>query len=249
MLQAKADQFQNRLNEIKSRISDVQWYPYQSMSNTQHLKGLLPDDLVEKLVTGDARQRVLDVGAADGDLGYFFESRGCTVDFLDNPQTNYNDCKGLLSLAPALESRSRLIKQDLDTGFSLDGQYDFAIALGLLYHLRNPMLFLMGLAQHAETMVLSTRVAEYLPDGTSLRSASVAYFLECRESNDDPTNYWCFTAKGLETVLKRSGWRILNKRLIGATKSDPVSASKDQRMFVYCQRVANWRDLGRHHDF
>lgn len=111
------------------------------------------------------------------------------------------------------------------------------------------MTFLMGLAEHAERMVLSTRVANCLPDGTRIEHSSMAYLLRCRESNNDPTNYWTFSRTGLETVLQRSGWSIKASYFFGAERSNPVDIDADQRMFVYCERVSNWRDLGRHHDF
>ncbi|MGI0134651.1 MAG: class I SAM-dependent methyltransferase [Candidatus Micrarchaeaceae archaeon] len=246
MLQATA--FNGELLAIKAD-KKVDWYPYGSMGNVQHLCQILPVGVMEQLVAGGLDWRVLDVGAADGDLGYFFESRGSQVDFLDNPPTNYNDCKGIAELRTQLRSNARLVKQDIDRNITLDGQYDFALALGLLYHLRNPMAFLMTLAEHAERMVLSTRVASNLPDGTNIADSSIAYLLRCRESNNDPTNYWIFSRTGLETILRRSGWVVKTSYFFGAEQSNPVDPSADQRMFVYCDRVPNWHDLGKHHDF
>lgn len=244
-----ATEFNGKLLLIKGENKDLNWYPYGSMGNVQHLCQILPIEIIERLVAGDLDWRVLDVGAADGDLGYFFESRGSHVDFLDNSPTNYNDCKGIAELRKQLGSTARLIEQDIDRNITLNGQYNFALALGLLYHLRNPMAFLMELAEHAERMVLSTRVARFLPDGTNIEQSSVAYLLRCRESNNDPTNYWTFSPCGLETVLKRSGWTVQAKYLSGNAQSNPVEVDADQRMFVYCERVPNWRDLGKHHDF
>jgi hypothetical protein len=248
-LRQEATAFDERLSGIKSDTEGTNWYPYRSMSNIPHLCHILPVGLMERLVAGTLDWRVLDVGAADGDLGYFFESRGSRIDFLENPATNYNDCKGIATLRTKLGSSAGLVEQDIDRNITLDGQYDFALALGLLYHLRNPMAFLMALAEHAERMVLSTRVANHLPDGTDVEHSSVAYLLRCRESNNDPTNYWTFSPTGLETALKRCGWSMKAKLLTGAAQSNPVDNDADQRMFVYCERVENWRDLGKHHDF
>ena len=98
-------------------------------------------------------------------------------------------------------------------------------------------------------MVLSTRVATQLPDGTDVAKASLAYFLSCRESNNDPTNFWVFSPLGLSALLKRSGWILKKSIIVGATPSNPVDPDKDARMFAYCERVPNWDDLWRHHDF
>jgi tRNA (mo5U34)-methyltransferase len=248
-LVALAAEFDRRLKHFKSSDEEISWYPYQSMTNVEHLYSILPQTIVDRLCAGDAGWRVLDVGAADGDLGFFFESRGCDLDFLDNPPTNFNDCDGIRAMQGMLESSSKLIVQDIDRAFTLDESYQFAIALGLLYHLRNPMAFLMTLAERAERMVLSTRVANHLPDGTDVSRASLSYFLRCREANNDPTNYWVFTPLGLETLLRRCGWRVVASKLLGPTVSNPVDEDADQRMFVYCERVENWRDLCKHHDF
>lgn len=248
-LMQQATDFEEKLSTIKKGNRDVNWYPYRSMSNVPHLCHILPADIIEQLAANGLAWRVLDIGAADGDLGYFFESRGSRVDFLDNPPTNYNDCKGILALRMQLGSSAELVEQDIDRNINLNGQYDFALALGLLYHLRNPLAFLMTLAEHAERMVLSTRVANHLPDGTEIGQSSVAYLLRCRESNNDPTNYWTFSPTGLETALKRCGWRVKARLFTGAEQSNPVDDAADQRMFVYCERVENWRDLGKHHDF
>jgi tRNA (mo5U34)-methyltransferase len=248
-LDTHAAEFSDRLATIRAADESVAWYPYGSMSNVQHLEGILPADVFEQLDAGTLNWSVLDVGAADGDLGYFFESRGCSVDFLDNPPTNFNGCRAIRALADALNSPAQLIVQDIDQQFTLGGQYDFALALGLLYHLRNPMGFLMTLAMHVERMVLSTRVARQLPDGTPIHGHAVAYLLRRRETNDDPTNYWVMSPLGLETMLTRCGWQVEASRLVGAAVSNPVDNDADQRMFVYCQRVPHWRDLGKHHDF
>lgn len=66
------------------------------------LEPLLPEWISTGLVKGFENRRVLDIGAADGDLGYLFARKGCVVDFLENPQTNYNDCEGIRKLGKLL---------------------------------------------------------------------------------------------------------------------------------------------------
>jgi tRNA (mo5U34)-methyltransferase len=242
--------FKAKLLAIRQADTSVNWYPYDSMTNVQHLGDLVPAAVMSNLLDVRMNWRVLDVGAADGDLGYFFESRGCRIDFVENPATNANGCEGIRATGAALRSHSRLLIQDIDRRtFELPEQYKFAVALGLLYHLRNPMGFLIEMAEHAERMVLSTRVASHLPDGTSINGQSMAYLLFCRESNDDPTNYWTLSPLGLEVMLKRCGWNVVTKKFTGSEISNPVDQDADQRMFVYCERVPNWNELGKHHDF
>lgn len=243
-----AASFREEMALIKSR-HQVEWYPYDSLHNIDLMPKYFPKDVLRQLETEPLDWRVLDIGAGDGEVGFFFESRGCRVDMLDNPATNFNDCRGIVTYAEATGSSSRLLVRDIDRAFELDGQYDLAFALGLLYHLRNPMNLLLTLAMHAERLALSTRVCRFLPDGTNVEKQPVGYLLRNREANDDPTNYWILTPLGLETMLARCGWIVKGSLLQGASRSNPVENEADQRMFVYAERVPNWRDLGKHHDF
>lgn len=239
--------FRKEMARIKAG-HQVAWYPYDSLSNIDLMPKYFPEDIVRRFDEG-MDWRMLDIGAGDGDVGFFFESLGCQVDMLDNPATNFNDCQGIATYAKATGSSSQLLIRDIDRAFELEGQYNLALALGLLYHLRNPMTLLLTLAMHAERLALSTRVFRFLPDGTNIEKHPVAYFLRNREANDDPTNYWIFSPLGLEALLARSGWVVKGSLLQGASRSNPVDNQADQRMFVYAERVPNWADLGKHHDF
>ncbi len=244
-----AKAFGEEISGVKRRNTDINWYPYDSLSNIHSLQRLFGHDDID-LLPRAAASRVLDIGAADGDLAFLFERLGCTVDILDNAQTNYNDCAGIARMASALNSGVTLIQKDVDLEFlRLEQDYDLAIALGLLYHLRNPFAFLMGLALRCETMLLSTRIARTMGN-FDLRELPVAYLLDTEEANRDPTNYWIFSEAGLLRVLKRAGWIVLCKTNMGCVdNSNPSAADRDERIFVYCRRVPNYQDLTVHHHF
>ncbi|MDR6936864.1 class I SAM-dependent methyltransferase [Luteibacter sp. 3190] len=248
MLQERCNEFRNHIAALKSKRA-MDWYPYDSLHNVDLMSEYMPAELINRFASADLDWNVLDIGAGDGDVGFFFETLGCHVDMLDNPSTNFNDCRGISTFAELTGSRSKLLVRDIDHAFTLDRQYDMAFALGLLYHLRNPMNLLLTLAMHAERLALSTRVFRYLPDGTNIEKHSVAYFLRCREANNDPTNYWILSPMGLQTLLARCGWTVKGSLMQGAGRSNPVENEADERMFVYCERIQNWRDLGKHHDF
>src|ERR1700694_329376 len=82
--------FRTRLRSGRTPVNALLWYPYSSLNNISILTRFLPADL-EIVPTGGS---VLDIGAADGDMGFLFQSLGCDVDFLDNAITNFNDCEG-----------------------------------------------------------------------------------------------------------------------------------------------------------
>lgn len=245
-ISAAAPKFRVRLGEARKRTTDLRWYPYSSLDNVSVLEQFLPREL-ELAPNGGT---VLDVGAGDGDMGFLFQSLGCRVDFLDNAATNFNDCEGIKRTASLLDTPLSLIQRDMDWGFELDQDYELAIFLGTLYHLRNPALVLIRLAQRCKRALISTRVTSHLPDGQNIERTALAYFLENREANDDSTNYWIFSPAGLERILKRCGWRILHSQRFGAVgRSNPVDNNADERMFAFCERVENYADLTAHHDF
>lgn len=243
--------FSKTLAQVKGRIDAIPWYPHNTLEGIKVLNDLLRGEN-RRLIppTHERAFRVLDIGAADGDIGLLFGRLGCEVDILENPATNFNQCRGVKALTRELKSSISVIEQDVDRYFHLDTEYDLAIALGILYHLRNPFQFLMTLALHCERMLLSTRIMSHLPNQQPVSNNAIAYLLGRRESNDDPTNYWILSEAALERLLNRSGWKLLDRHKVGAVgRSNPVDSDKDERMFVYCQRVVNYKDLWNHHDF
>ena len=243
-----APSFIEKLRALRATVTGVNWYPYDSLGNVYLLKELLAHDAT---IVRD-RGSVLDVGCADGDMGFLFHSLGCDVDFLDNAATNFNDCRGVKRSAQLLRHRGRVIERDIDFGFELDRDYDFVLFLGTLYHLRNPALALIRLAERCQTMVVSTRVMRCLPEPAvaPLGDASVAYLVDTLELNADPTNWWIFSPAALTRLLKRCGWTTIAARTFGAVdEGDPVAAQRDERMFVFCERVANYAELTAHHHF
>jgi hypothetical protein len=100
-------------------------------------------------------------------------------------------------------------------------------------------------------LILSTRVARFLNSSVGdVSEVPVAYLLEKREANNDPTNYWIFSRSGLFRALQRSGWVVKDYVAIGATEnSNPSDPHRDERLFAYCERVPNYADLRVHDDF
>jgi len=245
-LVAAVPPFGKRLATLRAPYTDINWYPYNSLDNVYNLNAFLPP--ATELVPD--RGSVLDIGCADGDMGFLFESFGCYVDFLDNAATNFNDCRGVTRTAQLVGHTGRVIERDIDFGFELDRDYDLALFLGTLYHLRNPALALLRLAERCERMLLSTRVMSQLPRqhaGIAVGDAPIGYLLDTLELNRDPTNWWLFSPAALTRLLKRCGWTALASR-IAFDESVPAD-QRDERMFVHCQRVTNYADLTQHHHF
>lgn len=247
----KAEEFIKNLKQVKDKINLTKgWYPYPIMSNIFAIDQLLTGENRNFFSTITSNSLFLDIGSADGDLAFFWEKMGFNMHILDFAQTNYNDLEGARTLKKALHSNATIIESNIDDQFKLESEYKVVFALGLLYHLKNPIYFLQKLACHAEYLFLSTRVTCFLPDGkTNVKDIAVAYLLSPRECNNDPTNYWIFSHEGLKRVLKRSGWQILDFTTFGSKgNSTPQDNDRDERAFIFAKRIDNIHEMMKHHD-
>jgi hypothetical protein len=77
------------------------------------------------------------------------------------------------------------------------------------------------------------RLEERLPGlMTPTAELPMAYLLDERECNDDPSNFWIFTEAGLKRILARTNWEILDFRTFGDRwRSNPSATDRDERAF------------------
>jgi hypothetical protein len=218
------------------------WYQYDILGNLGHLDGLLHGEHRDlgRLAAG---LPVADIGAADGDLAFALERVfGWQVDIVDNAATNQNGLLAARALRTTLGSGADIVDVDLDTQFSLPRQrYGLVLFLGILYHLQNPYYALRQLAERADHCLLSTKVARFAgADATDVAALPIAYLVNPTETNNDPTNYWIFSPAGLERLVARAGWTVLERLHVGdVVASDPSSPEHDERAFMLL-RSARW---------
>jgi len=217
------------------------WYPYPTLRNLKPIEQLLIGRGLNLLeLCRGPHGKIADVGAADGDLAFFLEKAGFSVDAIDLESTNFNRMEGIRILKEALNSTITVQSINLDSQFSLPSErYDTIFLLGILYHLKNPFFVLEKLARIARRCVLGTRVAKKAPDGHSLARYPVAYLLEPEECNNDSTNFWIFSGEGLKRLIHRTGWNILAYTTIGDTRnSTPADVDHDERAFCVLESDA-----------
>jgi len=209
------------------------WYPYDSMASIDHMATFFRRHFAdfERAFESGA---VIDFGCGDGDIPLFFASLGCDVAAADNPPSNHNWMAGVRALRERMNLPVAVHELDADYATQLPGgNYGLAISLGVLYHLKNPYLALETLAKHCRYCVLSTRVADVTKSGVAIKNEALAYLLDHRETNNDPTNQWIFSPTGLERIAKRSGWRVLDQLRFGAATANPIDLDKDARAFLF----------------
>jgi hypothetical protein len=229
-----------RLRAARASVTDpIEWYRYDILANVVHLDSMLTGQHrdLDLLACG---LPVADIGAADGDLAFALEAAaGWELDIVDTALTNQNGLRGARALARALGSKAQIHDIDLDTQFRLPRErYGLVLMLGILYHLQNPYYALRELGRSARYCLLSTRVARFAGvERTPIQHLPVAYLVSPHEVNNDSTNYWIFTPAGLERLVARAGWEVLDRLNVGNTEaSDPATNEGDERMFLLIGR-------------
>ncbi len=155
----------------------------------------LPADLTGKTV--------LDIGCCDGFWSFEAEKRGAKRVLAVDSWTENLTSKGerFLVAHALLGSRVDYLWTDF---FHLNveehGRFDVVLFLGVLYHLRNPLLALERIAQLCnQQLILETL---FNPDA----SGCAMDFLEGDECNHDPTNWWNPSLNCLLAMLRSCGF-------------------------------------------
>ena len=230
----QARQFKISLDAARKRAAPVnfEWYPYNSLSNAQHLERLL-GGAHEYVLKAAREEGILDLGCGDGDLAFLFESLGYNVTCVDYPTSNQNRLQGFKALHGELRSKVAIREIDVDSEFPLEGKFGLTFCLGILYHLKNPFFVLEHLARRSRFCVLSTRIARRLPGGVPMPDGHpLAYLLGEDELNLDDTNFWIFSEPALRRLLERTRWEVVEFFSTGDTvSSDPASLDHDERAF------------------
>lgn len=153
--------------------------------------------------------RVLDIGCRDGFFSFEMEKRGAEVVAADyaNPKST-----GFAIAAEILGSRlSYQVKNVYNVDPEKDGVFDVILFLGLLYHLRNPMLAIDRLRSVLKPSGLLF-VSTHLASDTKVRDleSPVWQFLPRDSFGGDGTNKWVPNLPGLTLALEESSFKVLD---------------------------------------
>ena len=173
----------------------------------------LPEDL-----TGT---RALEIGCNAGFYTFELAKRGATVLAIDHDPHYLAQARWACDqygLGEGIEFREMGV-YDLDT---VEETFDLVLFMGVLYHLRHPLLALDMVAEKVRgTLVLQTlttggdEVVE-TPDDLTLDERDrlrepgwpVMAFVEKRLA-DDPTSWWVPNAAAVEAMLRSAGMRVV----------------------------------------
>jgi tRNA (mo5U34)-methyltransferase len=177
----------------------------------------LPDDLTGK--------SVLDVGCSDGFFSFEAERRGASrvVGFDEWSSPFVDRPAGFDTVHKLLNSKVEFYRLDLQT---LDpaqlGQFDVVLCLGVLYHLKHPLLGLEQLAKLTkDTLILETEVTESIINQSGMR------FIEGLYHGRDITTWWVPSVSCVQQMARAAGFQrvetitLYDTRAVFHCRKDP----------------------------
>jgi tRNA (mo5U34)-methyltransferase len=200
--------------ELLQAVSEVEWYhridlphgittPGASTSARRLAAYGIPERLDGKTV--------LDVGAWDGYWSFLAEQRGAarvlaTDSFvwqeIGTRKTGFELARQVLG--------SRVEDQEIDvmdvSPEAVGGTYDVVLFLGVLYHLKHPLLAL----ERVRSVTGGMLILETLTDMLSTRRPAVAFY-PGSEMNADPSNWWGPNPAAIEGMLRTAGFRQVER--------------------------------------
>jgi tRNA (mo5U34)-methyltransferase len=161
----------------------------------------LPDDL-----TG---QSVLDIGAWDGFFSFEAERRGAArvlaTDKFSWGHGGWGSKSGFELARRFLRSRVRDKTIDvMELSPDVVGQFDVVLFLGVLYHLRHPLLALERVASVTRNHLILETVVDLL----DCPAPAMAYYPD-KELAGDPTNWWGPNPAAVTAMLHTVGFRTV----------------------------------------
>ena len=196
-------------NELRKRVSEIEWFHTIDLGHGVVTPGL--DDTPRKLTDIGlpedlSGQTVLDIGAWDGFFSFESERRGAArvlaTDSFCWSGNAWGSKDGFDLGRDALGSRveDRLVDV-MDLSPEAVGLFDLVLFLGVLYHLRHPLLALEKVASvTAKRLILETEV-----DLIGLRRPAMVFY-PGTELNNDPTNWWAPNPPALQGMLRDVGF-------------------------------------------
>ncbi len=152
--------------------------------------------------------RVLDLGCMDGFFAFAMERRGATVvgvDYADPEITGFSIASRILG--SRVEHR---IANVYDVDPETFGHFDVVLFLGLLYHLRNPMLALDRIRSVIKDGGLLFVETQLSTDPAIHQSTTPLWHYFPRSSlHQDGTNKWAPNPAGLKSVIEECEFEVL----------------------------------------
>jgi tRNA (mo5U34)-methyltransferase len=232
--------------DLQDRADAIRWYHTIDLGNGVVTKGA--DDSPYRLARLDlpsslAGASVLDIGAWDGFFSFEAERRGAarvvSADYYSWHGTGWGSKAGFELARKTLGSKVEDVDIDvMDLSPERIGTFDVVFFLGVLYHLRHPLLALERVASVTKHLL----ILETVVDLVGVNRPAMAFY-PARELNNDPTNWWAPNVPALHGMLRDVGFDRV--RTVSPTPSVWYRAA---RAVSHRVRGKNALDLAFHQD-
>lgn len=203
------------IEKVKAEIADVNWYHRIDLGDGIVTPGVddTPNRMAPLELPSDlSGKSVLDIGAWDGVFTFEAERRGASrvlaTDSYCWSGEGWGTKEGFLTASRILGSRADDLEIDvMDLSPDKVGTFDLVLFVGVLYHLRHPLLALERVASvTGDQLIFDSHTAKVEdPDPVML-------FYPGTELNDDPTNWWGANPPAVEAMLREVGFRRIERK-------------------------------------
>jgi len=213
------------LKKLKQEVESIKWFHSIDLGNGIVTPGFKPmkDELKQLQMPADLTgKKVLDIGAWDGFYSFEAEKRGASlVVALDYPVwsglTWVESKKKSFDLArKVLDSKVEDVTMDVyDMSPENLGTFDLVLFMGVIYHLKHPLLALEKVASVCRDMLILESYVDVLRS-----QKPVMVFYPEDECHGDPSNWFGINPVCMEAMLKTVGFErnekisIIMQRLI-----------------------------------
>jgi tRNA (mo5U34)-methyltransferase len=193
--------------------------------------------------------RVLDIGVRDGFFSFELERRGAEVvaiDYMDPADTGFPVARDLLGSK---------VEYIVDNVYNVTperyGTFDLVLFLGVMYHLRDPLLVLDRLWDVSNERALLALETQILDSALLLRDGSFASLRDIDARLDelclmqfhpgdalhgDHTNYWSPNSACTRALMETAGFEVMREIILG-TRGIFVGRRVFEPTRVYHRRI------------
>jgi tRNA (mo5U34)-methyltransferase len=223
-------------DEIQAEAAKIKWFHSIDLGqgiitqgyddSPNKLKALgIPEDLTGKTV--------LDIGAWDGFFSFEAERRGATrvlaTDFFCWGGGGWGTKGGFEMARRTLNSKVEDCEIDVfDLSPDRIGTFDLVLFLGVLYHMRHPLLSLEKVASvttEGGMVIVETHV-----DMLDVKRPAIAFYPD-RELNNDPTNWFGPNPAAVEGMLKSVGFKKVIAHSPAPFMTEPEAVTQGRMVF------------------
>jgi len=218
--------------EIERRVRELgPWFHDLDLNGVrtapQHFLGSYPVGLwevIKHVVPEDLRGKtVIDLGCNAGFFSIEMSRRGASRVLAVDYDERYLD-QARLAIEVAGATNIELRKLSVYDVAGLGERFDFAVFMGVFYHLRHPLLALDLVREHLvkdlmlfESMCRGSTRSRRYADDYPFEERDVfdepafpkMHFIENKYA-DDETNWWAPNVSGMEAMLRSSGFELLH---------------------------------------